>query len=162
MAPSHRYFLSLGSNVQPEENLARAIRHLREHGKVEAISSIWESQAVGSSGPNFLNLCLSIVSPLEHSQFKESVARDVESRMGRQRGSDRSAPRTIDIDVLMVDDAPVNPERWRHPFVIMPLAELLPHFPHPIDHEPLSQVAQKRRAETWIVPRAGVLPEGKP
>jgi 2-amino-4-hydroxy-6-hydroxymethyldihydropteridine diphosphokinase len=160
MPLSHRYVLSLGSNIEPETNLARAIAHLREHGTVDAVSAIWESRPVGASGANFLNLCLSMVAAVEHQQFKDSIARRIEAQMGRQRGTDRSAPRTIDIDVLMVDDTPVNLEWWRHSFVIMPLAELLPQFVHPIDHQPLSRVAQKTRAETWIVPRAKDSPAG--
>ena len=98
MDPSHRYFLSLGSNIQPDENLTRAITRLREHGKIDAVSSVWESEPIGSTGPNFLNLCLSIRSPLEPDEFRALVTRNIEAQMGRVRGSDRSAPRTIDPD----------------------------------------------------------------
>lgn len=154
MDPSHRYFLSLGSNIQPDENLTRAITRLREHGKIDAVSSVWESEPIGSTGPNFLNLCLSIRSPLEPDEFRALVTRNIEAQMGRVRGSDRSAPRTIDIDILMVDESPLNLERWRQAFVVTPLAELLPQFIHPLQHEPLIKLAEKMRAETWIVPRA--------
>jgi len=154
MGRSHRYFLSLGSNIDPEANLAHAIEQLRAHGEIEAVSGVWESRAVGASGPNFLNLCLSIIAPLETDEFKIKVARDIETRMGRVRDGDRSAPRAIDIDILMADGTPLNIERWSHPFVIMPLAELLPDFVHPTRHRPLSALVKETRAETWIVPRA--------
>ena len=60
MDETHDVYLSLGSNIDPENNLPRAIEMLRLYGRVKDISGVWESHAVGSDGPNFLNASVSL------------------------------------------------------------------------------------------------------
>jgi 2-amino-4-hydroxy-6-hydroxymethyldihydropteridine diphosphokinase len=146
--------LSLGSNIDPETNLARAVEHLGAHGAVEAVSSVWESHAIGSVGPNFLNACVSFLGAMGHAELKREITTAIEDKMGRVRGRDRLAPRTIDIDILMADSRPVNLPLWSHAFVLLPLAELLPDFSHPAYHRPLLDLGQEIQARTWIVRRA--------
>ena len=43
----HQVYLSLGSNIQPEINLVRAIELLHEYGEIQKVSSAWESESVG-------------------------------------------------------------------------------------------------------------------
>ena len=64
----------------------------------------WETQAVGSPGPNFLNTAVKITTGLEMSALKLSVLRSVEQELGRVRTSDKNAPRTIDLDIIVFDD----------------------------------------------------------
>src|SRR5918993_2783170 len=64
MSDLHLAYLSLGSNIQPETNLVRAIERLGQYGRLEKISSAWESQSVGADGPNYLNACVLLVTPL--------------------------------------------------------------------------------------------------
>ena len=159
MSDSHRYFLSLGSNIEPESNLAEAIQRLQQHGNVGVTSGMWESHAIGSAGPNFLNVCVEFLTWRSAHRLKREVANRIESQMGRIRSSDPGAPRSIDIDILMADDQPLNVDRWNHPFVLIPLAELLPEYPHPTQHVPLSAAAQNAKDSTWIVRRAGGIPK---
>ena len=159
MRPLHKYYLSLGSNIQPSANLARAIELLRTHGAVDEVSSVWESQAIGSAGPNFLNACVSFLGPMGQVELKRDVTSAIEDHMGRVRTRDRLAPRTIDIDILMEDGRPVNLPLWRHAFVVLPMAELLPDFSHPAYNRPLLEVVPELQARTWIVRRAESLPQ---
>ncbi len=156
MSPTHDYYLGLGSNIEPRPNLLKAIDLLAERGEIREFSSVWETQAVGSPGPNFLNLCLRYESALEEEDLKRLVLLPIESSLGRVRTRDKNAPRTIDIDVLMADGRPVNPKRWAHAFVVVPLSELLPDFKHPLRGQSLAQAAAAATAETWIVRRADV------
>jgi 2-amino-4-hydroxy-6-hydroxymethyldihydropteridine diphosphokinase len=158
MSISHRYFLSLGSNIRPASSLAEAVRRLQDHGEVGATSGTWESHAIGSSGPDFLNICVEFLTWRPPHELKQEVTNRIESEMGRVRSSDPGAPRTIDIDILMVDDRPLNVERWIHPFVLLPLAELLPEYPHPTEHIRLSAAARKAEGRTWIVRRTTRIP----
>lgn len=151
----HRVYLDLGSNVEAESNLPKAMRFLREAGIVETVSSVWETQSVGYDGPNFLNACVLIRSPLSPAEFKEQVIRPIESKMGRVRGKDKNAPRPIDIDIVLFDETPHNAQTWEHAFVIVPLAELLPNFRHPTHGEILSRVAGQ--VKVWIKKREDVV-----
>jgi len=131
---------------------------LRDHGQIGEISGVWESHAIGSAGPNFLNICVEFTSPLSKGALKRDVANRIETQMGRVRSADLSAPRPIDIDILMVDGQPLNTDRWSHPFVLLPLAELLPDYAHPAEGIPLSAAAKKAEDRIWIIRRADRLP----
>jgi 2-amino-4-hydroxy-6-hydroxymethyldihydropteridine diphosphokinase len=153
----HEAYLNIGSNIEPELNLPQAVRLLREHGEVKAISNAWQSHAFGSSGPDFLNTCVLFLTHLTPRELKEQVIHPIEARLGRVRGADKFAPRTIDIDIVLFDDEPFGWEFWSNAFVVVPLADLLPDFRHPFNYERLSQAAAHMRRQTWIVARPDVL-----
>lgn len=153
MTELHRVYLSLGSNIEAEKNLPKAMELLRKAGRIEMVSSIWESESVGFDGPNFLNLCLLLLSPLQPHEFKENVIRPIEAELGRVRYADKNAPRTIDIDIVLFDDTPLNTEFWDYAFVAVPLAELVPEFVHPLRGEKLIRVAEQAQGQVWIAKR---------
>lgn len=157
MEELHEAFLSLGSNIDPEKNLPEAVQRLGASGRITAVSSVWQSHAVGSRGPDFLNTCLLFLTPLSAEDLIRQVLRSVEAALGRQRGPDKNAPRTIDIDLILYDEEPYGEDFWSAPFVIVPLAELLPDYPHPRRYEDLETVARRMRKQTWMVRRPEVL-----
>ena len=71
----HQVYLSLGSNIQPEVNLPEAVKLLQEYGEIRKISTAWESAAVGSDGPNFLNACALLITSLAKADLKEKCIR---------------------------------------------------------------------------------------
>ena len=153
----HEAYLNIGSNIEPERHLREAIRLLRKHGQVKAVSNAWQSHAFGSDGPDFLNACILFLTLLEAKDLKERVIRPIETTLGRVRGTDKYAPRTIDIDIILFDDEPFGWEFWSNAFVVVPLADLLPDFHHPFNYEKLSQVSAHMRRQTWIEARPDVL-----
>lgn len=153
----HRAYLSLGSNIGAEVNLPKAIQMLREVGRVEAASSVWETESVGFDGPNFLNACALFLTPLGPVEFKETVIRPIEVKLGRVRSAEKSAPRPIDIDIELYDETPLNADFWEYAFVIVPLAELLPDFIHPARGETLAQVAGQVKRQVWMRKREDVV-----
>jgi 2-amino-4-hydroxy-6-hydroxymethyldihydropteridine diphosphokinase len=157
MSRPHDVYLILGSNIEPEANLPKAVELLAQYGRVEAFSNAWESHAVGSDGPNFLNASAHLVTGIDPSELKDRVARPIESALGRVRTDDRNAPRPIDVDVMMVDGKAYNRDRWDTAFVLLPMAELLPNGEHPITHERIREAADRARQTTWIVQRPGLL-----
>ena len=146
-----RYFLSLGSNIEPRRNLVAAVRMLRSHGEVIAVSPVYVSPPFGTDDPqpDYLNAVLIIDSDLEPDDFQDRVVRTVEMQLGRERGGDRFAPRTIDIDILMVDRAVLeidhrripSPEIIERSFVAVPLAEIAPDIIHPEDGRTMAEIA---------------------
>lgn len=157
MSNFHQAYLSLGSNIQPEINLVRAIELLQRHGRVEKVSSAWESESVGAPGPNYLNACVLFVTPLEQVVLKEQGLLPIERELGRQRSGDRFAPRTMDIDIVLFDGQSGHDKYWEQPFVVIPLAEIHPNCTNPLTHEPLIETATRLRQNTWMEARAEVL-----
>ncbi len=153
----HHAYLNLGSNIEPEFHLPKAIQMLRDYGRVEATSSIWQNHAVGSNGPDFLNACVLFLSSLQPHDLKEQIIRPIEASLGRVRYANKNAPRTIDVDIVLFDETPLNIEFWVYAFVVVPLAELIPDFIHPLSGEKLSDAAKQLQSQVWIVRRADVV-----
>jgi len=156
----HEAYLNIGSNIDPERHLQQAVRLLKNRGKVKAVSNAWQSHAFGSNGPDFLNACILFLTPLDALKLKEQVIRPIEKKLGRVRSGDKFAPRTIDIDIILFDDEPFGWEFWSNAFVVVPLADLLPDFNHPLNYEKLAQVAEHMRRQVWIQARPDVLSTG--
>jgi 2-amino-4-hydroxy-6-hydroxymethyldihydropteridine diphosphokinase len=114
---------------------------LAEHVEVERVAQTWESPAVGSRGPNFLNTAAAIRTQLPPKLLKSLVLRRIERELERVRTANKNAPRTIDLDILVYEQRVLDPKVWTEAFVAIPLAELLPGLKHPQTGETLAQVA---------------------
>lgn len=154
-SPIHYVYLNLGSNIEPEKNIPQAVKLLREVAKVESVSSVWETKSVGYDGANFLNVCVLITTHFQSDELKNQILRPVENQVGRVRNENRYAPRTIDIDIVLFDETPHNFDTWNHAFVIVPLAELIPNFTHPVEKKMLNEVAEQN--QVWIMKREDVV-----
>jgi len=153
----HQVYLSLGSNIEPVQNLPKALDLLRQQGEVLKISNAWESEAVGSDGPNFLNACVLFRTPLLQEELKEKVIHPIESTLGRKRTADKYAPRTIDIDIVLFDDQLLNDKFWKQAFVVLPLAEIYPEYRNPLTGAKVIEVAARLRQNVWVESRPEVL-----
>lgn len=113
-------FLSLGSNVQPQEFIPKAIDLLKQRFTVKQVSTIYETQPVGPAGKkSFWNLVVSIETH-EDRETLTAKLRSIEAELGRMRSEDKFAPRTLDIDILP------QPDYQDMAFIIIPLAEIAP------------------------------------
>lgn len=157
MSNSHLAYLNLGSNIQPETHLVRAVELLHDYGEVLKVSSAWESKAVGAEGPNYLNACVLFQTGFMQVELKENVIRPIEARLGRKRSENKYSPRTIDIDIVLFDDVPYNDKFWQFAFVIVPLAEIYPKYQNPLAQENIVQTATRLRSEVWMEARPEVL-----
>jgi len=153
----HQAYLNLGSNIQPETNLVKAVQLLHEYGEIKKISNAWESKSVGMDGPNYLNACLLFMSPFMPVELKERVIRPIEAQLGRQRSRNKYSPRTIDIDIVLFDEEPYNYKFWNYAFVIVPLAEIHSTYRDPITNLDITQTATRLREEVWLEMHTEVL-----
>ena len=142
----HEICLLLGSNIEPERNIPRAIELLRERMNILRVSSAWESASVDCCYPDYVNLALLVSSPFDAEQLKQLVLRPLEAHMGRVRTEDKNAPRPIDFDILLFDGELLDPDLWQHVHRAMPVSELLPTYTSR-DGETL-EIAANRMAET--------------
>jgi len=138
-------YLSLGSNVGDREaQLRDAQTRLGEVGRVAAVSSFYETEPVEfTQQPWFLNCALALETSKTPRQVMAVILR-LEEEMGRRR-LQKKGPRSIDIDILLFDDAIVkdeitdsihltipHPAMDRRRFVLEPLAEIAPEALHPV------------------------------
>jgi 2-amino-4-hydroxy-6-hydroxymethyldihydropteridine diphosphokinase len=124
----HKACILLGSNIEPEKNIPRAVALLQERLTVLQASSIWESESVDCCYPNYLNLALLVATKLEEKTLKEQVLRPLEACMGRVRTENKNASRTIDLDIILFDGVVIDPALRQHAHLAMPVSELYPDY----------------------------------
>ncbi len=151
--PIHQAYLSLGSNIEPVKNIYLAVDKLRQMVTVNAVSTIWETIAIGSEGPHFLNASVWVSTPLSASELKNLVISSIEKDLGRIRSKDKCAPRTIDIDILVFDEQIIDDALWQRDYLSIPTAELRPDLFEPVSGESLNQIAQTMKSKSTALPR---------
>jgi len=127
----HQACLLLGSNILPGKNLSLGVDLLWQKVKIVQISSVWQTPAVGSAGPDFLNMAVLITTSLEAGELKDKILRPLEAQLGRVRSADKNAPRPIDIDIILFDGQLLDPNLFRHAHRAVPVAEILPDYRSP-------------------------------
>ena len=136
-------YVSVGSNVEPEDNIRQGLDILRKHFGELALSPTYYTEAVGFEGDAFLNLALSFETD-EPAEAVSTTLDEIENQCGRIRGEARFGPRTLDLDLLLYDDL-VMPELkiprdeiLTYAFVLKPLADLVPEHTHPVEKQTYS------------------------
>lgn len=128
-----RAFVSAGSNIEPERNVREAIRHLASRVRVLAVSTVYLTEPIGTPDqPPYYNCVIEIETHLPPSELKRKVLGSIENGLGRIRTSDKSAPRTIDLDLILYDQLVMaeeeltlpDPDILRRPFLTAALYEL--------------------------------------
>ena len=145
--------LSLGSNIG--DSKATITDSFMELSKVISdmkVSSFYKTEPVSMKyQPNFINVvltgrtCLSPVSLLRYVNM-------VERRFGRVREI-KFGPRTLDIDIILFGDKIINmdylkvphPEFRKRLFVLVPLAEIAPHFRDPEDGREVHEILKEAK-----------------
>lgn len=149
----HQAYLSLGSNIEAKENMTRAIELLREKVILNAVSTVWETEPVGSTGGRFLNATAWISTELAANSLKETVLHEIEHQLGRVRTADKYAPRTIDLDILVYDERVLDAAVWQREFLAIPTAELRPDLDDPSSGKSLNEIAQAMKATSTAIAR---------
>ncbi len=134
-----RVWLSLGSNIEPHRHIPLALKDLEAEFGELVVSPVYESEAVGFSGDNFLNLVVGLMTGLSAEALMERL-RGIETRHGRKRDAKGFNSRTLDIDLLTYADRIIDTETLKLPrgeilkyaFVLLPLAEVAGDEVHPV------------------------------
>jgi 2-amino-4-hydroxy-6-hydroxymethyldihydropteridine diphosphokinase len=126
-------YIGIGSNIDPFKNIPAALEVLRDAFPSIKFSRVFESEAVGFDGDNFLNLVaffnsedlisngLVVEETVSSSLAQENVKnqnkqlsilikqlKNIENDLGRQRGSKKFSDRNIDIDILLFGELEIT------------------------------------------------------
>lgn len=138
MRPIRRAVLSLGSNLgERMASLQGAINALADTPDVwvTGVSPVYETEPVDSpaGAKSYLNAVVLIDTTLAASRLMDR-ALAIEDAFGRERDGEPNAPRTLDVDLIVVGDRRANDDSLRlpHPraqeraFVLQPWFDLEP------------------------------------
>jgi 2-amino-4-hydroxy-6-hydroxymethyldihydropteridine diphosphokinase len=145
-------YIALGSNLGDRKaHLEAALGGLGLAGLTpSAVSSVWETEPIGTTFPRwFWNMVVLTRTDREPLVLLDTLMA-IEIRNGRRRGQP-NAPRTLDLDLLLLGDVVVDEERLRlpHPrmwgrrFVLEPLAEIAPAIRNPSTGRTVQQESKR-------------------
>ena len=143
--------IGVGSNVDPARYVPQAIRLVRETFSVVRLSTLYHTRPLGDPRqPAYVNGVIAAVTRLPIAATRAAL-RAIEYQCGRVRDpGQRSAARTMDLDLLAFGDAVLPdedlpaPELLERDFCLIPAAEVLPDWVHPLLGKPLRTLAAER------------------
>jgi dihydroneopterin aldolase/2-amino-4-hydroxy-6-hydroxymethyldihydropteridine diphosphokinase len=139
-------YLGVGSNIDPEQNVPRALELLRRAVTVTGVSTFYQTLPLGRpERAPFYNGAVRCQTNAPLPELRRGVLRGIEAQLGRVRTADKHAARPIDLDVLLYGDEVVCDESGRvpdpdievRPFLAVPLLELAPDLVLPDSGKPL-------------------------
>ena len=169
MSPGELAYVALGSNLHnPEHQIETALSELDAiaHTELIAWSSLYRTAPldVPMPQPDFINAAAALRTELTADALLAAL-QVIEARHG-ERAAFRNAPRTLDLDLLLLDnivrsgDALTLPHPRMHQraFVLAPLLEIAPGLVIPgrgpvrellqsLDHDPLQRIVRLRPAQ---------------
>ena len=141
-------YVALGANLGDRaETLRQAVQRLTALGRITAVSNLYETDPVGYlEQPSFLNAVVALETQLAPADLFAALL-GIERDLGRTR-TFPNAPRTLDLDLLLVDDAVItaneltlpHPRLHERAFVLIPLAEIAPEVTHPVLRRSISDL----------------------
>jgi 2-amino-4-hydroxy-6-hydroxymethyldihydropteridine diphosphokinase len=146
-----KIYLALGSNIgERAGNLRAAIEAIKPEVNTTKCSSVYETPPWGfQDQPQFLNQVIEAETDLPPGKLLDHLKR-TEKLLGREK-TFKNGPRIIDLDIIFYDeevlDSPPliipHPHMSERAFVLVPLADIAPHFLHPILKESVSELLSK-------------------
>ncbi len=142
-------FISVGSNVNPSENIVKSLELLKRYVDLVAVSTFYQTKAINRPDqPDFINGIFHIRTDISPRKLKFDILRKIEHDLGRTRSEDRYSNRTIDLDIVIYGDMVINesdlviPDKdiRDRPFIAIPLLELSPSLILPDTKEKLSSL----------------------
>jgi 2-amino-4-hydroxy-6-hydroxymethyldihydropteridine diphosphokinase len=146
----NQVYLLIGGNLGNRFHILEQAKELicNSFGVLIKESSIYESEPWGfDADQNFLNQVVVISTEFKPIDVLDKCL-DIENKLGRVRESENYSSRTMDIDILFIDDKTINIERLIVPhehlhkrrFTLEPLNDLIPDFTHPILNKTIKQL----------------------
>ncbi len=130
-----RIYLSLGSNIDARNNIREGIKALNSRFGEMILSPIVESEPVGFIGDPFINLMTVLETDRPIPELSKEF-RQIEYDFGREDNAPKFSGRTLDIDIVLVDQLHGDhfgiqlprKDLFEHGYMLYPLALMEPEL----------------------------------
>lgn len=145
--------LLLGTNLgDREKHLDDARGQLKDLiGPIKRQSPVYQTEPWGlNTQPDFLNQLIFVETDLPPQKVLKCIL-IIEQKIGRIRSRERYASRIIDIDIIFYKNLILNtddliiphPQLHKRRFVLVPLADMIPEFIHPVIGKSMEQLLKE-------------------
>jgi 2-amino-4-hydroxy-6-hydroxymethyldihydropteridine diphosphokinase len=154
--PEDLVFLSLGSNINPRENLELALREISKKHPIQGLSHVYETSPVGYSNQKaFWNMTVAVSTDEKPEKIRFWLA-GLEKKAGRKKNKKNFGPRTLDVDLIAWKKLVRKSKNFHlpHPditskaFVLFPLLEINPTWIHPENQKPIIELGASFKDKT--------------
>ncbi len=138
-----------GNSGEPPRAFRRALAELGARHRVVAVSSLYRTEPVGPAQPRFCNAAALLEVACPPLELLDRC-HELERGAGRDRAREaRWGPRPLDIDLLVASGVVYrgprlelpHPHLHRRAFALVPAAELVPEWVHPILGRSIGELA---------------------
>jgi len=149
----NRVLIGIGSNINPEENIQKALNKISNLLDITAISAFyWSKPSYMADQEDFLNGCILILTELSPRSLKFDILRPLEDQLGRVRTEDRNSSRTIDLDILLygkkiIQDKGItipDPDLFTRNYLLIPTQEIAGEMFNPLTGKKIKEIQRKR------------------
>lgn len=120
--------VSVGSNINPHQNIDAAKELISGKFKLISISSFVITEPIGfKEQDDFLNGAFLIQTGLDLEGLND-VLKKIEIDMGRVKTSNKEGPRIIDLDIIIWNNKIIDDDVYKRTFLQKSVIELLPDF----------------------------------
>ena len=149
----HQVFVSIGSNINPKENIKIAKGFLNKLFDCK-YSNLYNTKAEGFEGNDFINCVVGFETNLLATELQKHLKK-IELKMGRTENQKGMSNRVIDLDMILYGDNVFQEDDTDIPskdiedylFVLEPLAEIAGELRHPVSKIPFSELLKKLKVD---------------
>ncbi len=115
--PEYEAIISIGSNINPDENIKKALHELeRRFDVLKKTRFIFTKPLLYEDQPDFLNGAILIKTELNSTELKTELKK-LEKKLGRVKTLNKNGPRTIDLDILFFDKKITDEDYYKRDFL---------------------------------------------
>jgi len=121
----HVCIIGIGSNINPEQNIAEALQILALEDEISKVSELIKTKPIGiTEQPEFLNGAVKVLTYKEGNDFRNYL-KSIEDQLKRDRSVSKYGPRTIDLDIVIWDGEIVDNDYYQRDFLQKVVDEIL-------------------------------------
>lgn len=116
--------IGIGSNIGADQNIPEMLKLLADDVEIVQVSKMVQTKPIGITGqPDYTNGAVRIRTEMNMKSLSLFL-KNLEDRMGRDRTQKKFGPRNIDLDILIWNNAVVDPDYYTRDFLQNSAAEL--------------------------------------